>query len=583
MWTSTANEAFGSFVVSWLDKNWVLQTRVLRCCVVKGRHTAFSIAAFLLQVASDFGLSQKVGVVRTDGASNCVAAGGVLGDVARQRVDADRICDFPAVGGSSDAAAVVAVDLGNAVGTEGTLAADGVGRGLLHRENDELAAIGGGGIGHAIASQLGTDGDGSRRGGAALSIGIESQGSAGSQAGPSGADGAGVALVDAAGRDFAESDDEGGDGNDLPDVGSDCGDGAEASGGVPAGASGTGDQAAAAQSRADAFCIELPTALHDGAIQSSDHARVSSFTWQHARCAAHTLQLSVRAGLAVPAVRSVLRKVRLVAKLSRTSTNFLRELGVAVDKEEAAAAELGGRERVHADALVSRLIIDCPTRWGSTLAMLCRFVRVGPEVPLALSTYFHYTQLSGRKLRVEGPNQPELDVLSEVITFLRVIESASASLGSEVVATGSMEEAVYWCLRRAGAPNRVDCAALSALKRAVLSIMRERREVERLRAPNPEWFGIRVAAVLLNPFYKSATLGGELSTETTARTTALAIIRWMVSGRMSVGGLLHFLQDESGMTVGFRTWEAAGVLLIPEFCPGGQRQRLSVNKSTLLV
>ena len=196
----------------------------------------------------------------------------------------------------------------------------------------------------------------------------------------------------------------------------------------------------------------------------------------------------------MPAVRSVLSKVRLVSKLSRTSTNFLRELGVAVDKKEAATAELGGRERVHADVLGSRLIVDCPTRLGSTLAMLCRFVRVGPAVPLALSTYYHCTQLSGRTIRVEGPNHLELDVLTEVIIFLRVIESASSSLGSEVVATGSMEEAAYWYFWRAGAPNRAVCAALSALKRAVLSNMRERLEVERLRAPNPEWFGIRVAA-----------------------------------------------------------------------------------------
>ena len=35
--------------------------------------------------------------------------------------------------------------------------------------------------------------------------------------------------------------------------------------------------------------------------------------------------------------------------------------------------------------------------------------------------------------------------------------------------------------------------------------------------------------------------------------------RTRISGRMSVGGLLLFLQDESGMTVGFKTWEAAGV------------------------
>jgi len=82
---------------------------------------------------------------------------------------------------------------------------------------------------------------------------------------------------------------------------------------------------------------------------------------------------------------------------------------------------------------------------------------------------------------------------------------------------------------RAGAPDGGDCGALSALKRAVLADMRSRREVERLRAPNPEWFGIRVAAVLLSPFYKSPTFGDEVSTAKTARATALAIIQWMVS------------------------------------------------------
>jgi len=33
--------------------------------------------------------------------------------------------------------------------------------------------------------------------------------------------------------------------------------------------------------------------------------------------------------------------------LSRANKNFLRGLDVAVDKEKAAATELGGRERVH--------------------------------------------------------------------------------------------------------------------------------------------------------------------------------------------------------------------------------------------
>jgi hypothetical protein len=48
----------------------------------------------------------------------------------------------------------------------------------------------------------------------------------------------------------------------------------------------------------------------------------SPFSWQRGRCATHTLQLSVRAGLAIKPVRALLDKIRLVAKRCRTSTNF---------------------------------------------------------------------------------------------------------------------------------------------------------------------------------------------------------------------------------------------------------------------
>jgi len=55
--------------------------------------------------------------------------------------------------------------------------------------------------------------------------------------------------------------------------------------------------------------------------------------------------------------------------------------------------------------LVSPLIVDCPARWGSTLSMIRRFGRVGPAVPSALSVYYHYTALSGGKVRVQCPNK----------------------------------------------------------------------------------------------------------------------------------------------------------------------------------
>jgi len=131
-----------------------------------------------------------------------------------------------------------------------------------------------------------------------------------------------------------------------------------------------------------------PAALHGGAWLAGGATSASSLTWQHARFATHTLQLSVRAGLSIPLVRTILAKVRLVSELCRKSTNFQREMSVAVDVKEAGAALRDGRERIPAANLVSRLIVDCPTRWESTLAMVRRFLRVGPAVPSALSAYY---------------------------------------------------------------------------------------------------------------------------------------------------------------------------------------------------
>jgi len=468
MWTSAANDAFGSFVVSWVDVAWELQTRVLRCGVVEGRHTALAIAAFLMQVVRDFGLSEKVGVVRTDGASNCVAAGGVLGDVAGR------------VAGRAGLTRILSGDRGP---------------GATSGSRDS------GGHGSAPGREV---------------LGVHETDTV-------------SRAPDAAGSTDWD-DGEGGDGVDLPEVGSDGEDGAR---GVddeqPGGGGNDAEIEAAATSRSDAFCGAMPGALADASCEADELLSSSSFLWQHARCATHTLQLSARAGLSVPPVSAVLRKVRLVSKLCRTSTNFQREMRVAVQQQEAAMAQRDIREPKEANALVSRLIIDCPTRWGSTLAMLCRFLLVGRAVPAALSAYYHYTVPTGGKVLVECPNQHELDSLSQVVTFLKVLEGASMTIGSEAVPTSPMEETIFWYVRSAGMPRVGDGEVLAALKRAVLMDMRSRRDSERRCGPNPDWFGIRVAAVLLNPFYKTSSFGGEVSTAATAAATALAVIRWMVS------------------------------------------------------
>jgi hypothetical protein len=127
----------------------------------------------------------------------------------------------------------------------------------------------------------------------------------------------------------------------------------------------------------------------------------SPFSWQRGRCATHTLQLSVRAGLAVKPVRALLDKVRLVAKLRRTSTNFQRQLYPSAAAESRAAEHSWSM----CTATVHRRTLDCPTRWGSTLVIVEPSLRVTSAVPAALSAY--RSLASTGKKEVEALNEQQ--------------------------------------------------------------------------------------------------------------------------------------------------------------------------------
>jgi hypothetical protein len=78
-------------------------------------------------------------------------------------------------------------------------------------------------------------------------------------------------------------------------------------------------------------------------------------------------------------VRALLDKVRLVDKLRRTSMNFQSQLDPSA-AAESRAAEHSGSLRT---ATVHRRSLDCPTRWGSTLVIVERSLRVASAVPAA--------------------------------------------------------------------------------------------------------------------------------------------------------------------------------------------------------
>jgi hypothetical protein len=146
------------------------------------------------------------------------------------------------------------------------------------------------------------------------------------------------------------------------------------------------------------FCDQVQSELDELVGDAKGDALESFFSWQRGRCATHTLQLSVRAGLAIKPVCDLLDKVRLVAKLCRSSMNFQRQLHPSA-AAESRAAEHSGSGRT---ATVHRRTLDCPTRRGSTLVNVERSLWVTSAVPAALSA--HYCRASTGKKEMEALN-----------------------------------------------------------------------------------------------------------------------------------------------------------------------------------
>jgi hypothetical protein len=146
------------------------------------------------------------------------------------------------------------------------------------------------------------------------------------------------------------------------------------------------------------FCDQVQSELDELVGDAKGDALESFFSWQRGRCATHTLQLSVRAGLAIKPVCDLLDKVRLVAKLCRSSMNFQRQLHPSA-AAESRAAEHSGSGRT---ATVHRRTLDCPTRRGPTLVIVEPSLRVTSAVPAALSAY--RSQASTGKKEVEALN-----------------------------------------------------------------------------------------------------------------------------------------------------------------------------------
>ena len=91
-------------------------------------------------------------------------------------------------------------------------------------------------------------------------------------------------------------------------------------------------------------------------------------------CIAHTIQLCIKAALSSARISPVLTSVRKTSKCYRKSMvgwEYLRKQKLTVNSKR-----------------VCRPLLDVPTRWGSTLAMLQRFLHLRIHINSATAKIF---------------------------------------------------------------------------------------------------------------------------------------------------------------------------------------------------
>lgn len=165
---------------------------------------------------------------------------------------------------------------------------------------------------------------------------------------------------------------------------------------------------------------------------------------EHVPCVAHTLQLSIKRGLEIPAVNRVLARCRKLVEHFRKSskeTYKLRQKQTMLDLPE------------------HKLIQEVVTRWGSTLGMLERLM----EQQLAIAAV-----LIDGTARHLMPESGEWTLIEQLVEILKPFQVATEVMSGEKYPTVStVKPLLYKLTEKTLALNDGDSSTIKAVKQAI--------------------------------------------------------------------------------------------------------------------
>ena len=190
---------------------------------------------------------------------------------------------------------------------------------------------------------------------------------------------------------------------------------------------------------------------------------------EHFPCFAHTLQLSIKNGLNVSQVQRVLGRCKKLVEHFKKSTKETYKL-----REKQEMLKLPQH----------KLIQDCVTRWGSTLAMLERLMEQQAAIAAVL--------MEG-KVRHLMPEGEEWSVIELLVEVLRPFQQATEAVKYPTLST--VKPLLYKLLERTLKIEDSDSATAKKVKTAIKKDLEERYQTAALKR-------LMNVATYLDPRYK---------------------------------------------------------------------------------
>ena len=145
-------------------------------------------------------------------------------------------------------------------------------------------------------------------------------------------------------------------------------------------------------------------------------------------CVAHLLQISVRAALRSVCVHSILRDVRSTFLFFRKSTG---------------GSETLREHQVQSGKKPLRLLLDIPTRWGSTLQMVRRYLKLVDHIDPTVRKLERERLKFGALKPGASLRGSQVNALNSIVLVLEDAEKITAQLGAEAQPTLHLKEVQF--------------------------------------------------------------------------------------------------------------------------------------------